>query len=47
MKFHNDHLQEKGKYIAPEKPIGLDYLSFTLTVVERNIENALRRNILV
>ncbi len=41
MVFHNDHLQEKRKQAAPEKLVGLDYLSLTLTGIERDIKNAL------
>jgi hypothetical protein len=43
MNFNHDHLQENRKYIAHGKLIGLEYLSLTPTVMERErvIENAL------
>jgi len=41
MEFHNDYLQENLKYFSPEKLIGLDYLTLTLTVTEGETESAL------
>ena len=41
MEFYNGYLQENLKHFAPEKVIGLDYVSLTLTAIERDIENAL------
>jgi len=41
MEFNHDHLQDSRKYTAPEKLIGLEYLSLTPMVIERVIENAL------
>jgi hypothetical protein len=35
MEFNHDHLQENRKYTAPEKLIGLEYLSLTPAVIER------------
>jgi hypothetical protein len=44
MEFNRDHLQEDRKYTAPKELIGLEYLYSTPMVIERYIENALRRN---
>jgi hypothetical protein len=40
MEFNHDHLQERRKYTAPKKLIGLEYLPLAPTVIERDIENA-------
>jgi hypothetical protein len=42
MELDRAYLQKSREYTAPEKLIGLEYMSLTPTVIERDIETSLR-----